>query len=150
MLCRVRPFIVQRTLHSSVPSLNAPYKLIDESNGLNSSTKDQSTSPNSNTQHEIIKQTAPSTSSSSSGLPQVSPGHDLQNVSRINAFDTHRFVTDLERSFPTPVARTLMRATRAILVMRFGRVKHEVFGVRDLDNVGRTYLSIIKLCLTCF
>jgi hypothetical protein len=140
MLYRVRPLIARRTLHSSVSCPNAPYKLIDESNGLNPNTEAQSTNSDSNTQIEVIKQTSPPTSTSSSGLPQLSPGHDLQTISRINAFDTHRFVTGLERCFPTPVARTLMRATRAILVVRFGRVKQEIFGVRDLDNVSRSYL----------
>ncbi|KAH7345309.1 hypothetical protein B0J17DRAFT_36023 [Rhizoctonia solani] len=63
---------------------------------------------------------------------------------RINAFDTHRFVAALERTFPTPIARTLMRATRALLVVRFGRVKQEIFGVRDLDNQAYLFRAAIS------
>ena len=50
-------------------------------------------------------------------------------------FHTHAFFRALERSFPTPTARSLMRATRALLVDRVGRVKRDGLAVKDLDNV---------------
>ena len=50
-------------------------------------------------------------------------------------FHTHAFFLALERSFPTPTARSLMRATRALLVDRVGRVKRDGLTVKDLDNV---------------
>ncbi|KAK0468294.1 uncharacterized protein EV420DRAFT_1635544 [Desarmillaria tabescens] len=40
-------------------------------------------------------------------------------------FHTHAFFTVLEKTFPTPTARGLMRATRALLVDRVGRVRRE-------------------------
>ncbi|KAJ7937119.1 hypothetical protein B0H13DRAFT_1588913 [Mycena leptocephala] len=49
-------------------------------------------------------------------------------------FHTHAFVTALEKTFPTPTARSLMRATRALLVDRIGRVRREGLTVKDLDN----------------
>jgi hypothetical protein len=50
-------------------------------------------------------------------------------------FHTHKFVAELEKTFPTPTARSLMRATRALLVDRIGRVKREGLAVKDLENV---------------
>ena len=52
-------------------------------------------------------------------------------------FNTHRFFTVLERSFPTPIARNLMRATRALLVDRIGRVKRDALTTQDLESVSR-------------
>ncbi|KAJ7283723.1 hypothetical protein C8J57DRAFT_1293383 [Mycena rebaudengoi] len=49
-------------------------------------------------------------------------------------FHTHAFFTALEKTFPTPTARSLMRATRALLVDRVGRVRREGLTVKDLDN----------------
>ena len=50
-------------------------------------------------------------------------------------FHTHAFFRALEHSFPTPTARSLMRATRALLVDRVGRVKRDGLTVKDIDNV---------------
>jgi hypothetical protein len=50
-------------------------------------------------------------------------------------FHTHAFFRALEGSFPTPTARSLMRATRALLVDRVGRVKRDGLTVKDIDNV---------------
>ncbi|KAJ6539275.1 hypothetical protein B0H19DRAFT_1314630 [Mycena capillaripes] len=49
-------------------------------------------------------------------------------------FHTHAFVTALEKTFPTPTARSLMRATRALLVDRIGKIRREALTVKDLDN----------------
>ncbi|KAG8748569.1 hypothetical protein FRC10_003703 [Ceratobasidium sp. 414] len=151
MISRVHPVVLRRAFHSSIAAFNSPYRLIDESNSKNVESASNPSGPN--TQLEVIKQSSssPITSTSSSGLPQLPPAHDLQHVPRVNAFDTHRFVKILEQSFPTPIAHTLMRASRAILVVRFGRVKQEVFGVRDLDNQAylfRAALSELRAELT--
>jgi len=53
-------------------------------------------------------------------------------------FDTYGFFKALERTFPASTAQSLMRATRALLVDRIGRVKNEALNVKDLDNVSRT------------
>ena len=50
-------------------------------------------------------------------------------------FDTHKFFVALERSFEPPTARSLMRATRALLVDRIGRVRNEALSTKDLENV---------------
>jgi hypothetical protein len=51
-------------------------------------------------------------------------------------FDTHAFLSVLEKTFPTPTARSLMRATRALLVDRIGKVKRDGLTYKDLDNVS--------------
>lgn len=50
-------------------------------------------------------------------------------------FHTHTFFTALEKTFPEQTARSLMRATRALLVDRIGKVRREGLTVKDLDNV---------------
>lgn len=49
-------------------------------------------------------------------------------------FDTHKFFVALEKSFEPPTARSLMRATRALLVDRTGRVRNEALSTKDLEN----------------
>ncbi|EPT03569.1 hypothetical protein FOMPIDRAFT_1028444 [Fomitopsis schrenkii] len=49
-------------------------------------------------------------------------------------FDTHKFVAALERTFPTSVARGLMRASRALLIDRLGRVKRDALTMKDLET----------------
>lgn len=53
-------------------------------------------------------------------------------------FNTHKFFAALEHSFPTPIARNLMRVTRALLVDRIGRVKRDALTVQDLESVSPT------------
>ena len=50
-------------------------------------------------------------------------------------FHTHSFFRALEKTFPEQTARSLMRATRALLVDRIGKVRREGLTVKDLDNV---------------
>lgn len=138
MLCRVHPLAIRRTFHSSAALLDSKFRLVEVNKDPPSNANDESSNhtmeqPLSGL--EVVPQPPPLPPATSSP-PQMTPSGDIQNVPRVNAFDTHRFVNALERTFPTPIARTLMRATRAILVVRFGRVKQEVFGVRDLDNVS--------------
>ncbi|KAF8761444.1 hypothetical protein RHS01_01097 [Rhizoctonia solani] len=155
MFCRARPFTVQRSFRSSAVALNSQIRLIDEGNNSTSNTDTETPSSKLESEPlpglELVSQASSPPTPSSSGLPQVVPENELRDIPRINAFDTHRFVTALERTFPTPIARTLMRATRALLVVRFGRVKQEIFGVRDLDNQAylfRAALSELRTELT--
>lgn len=55
----------------------------------------------------------------------------------VNPFHTHVFFTALEKTFPSPVARTLMAATRGLLVDRILRIRRESLITKDLDNVSR-------------
>ena len=57
-------------------------------------------------------------------------------------FHTHAFFTALEKTFPEQTARSLMRATRALLVDRIGKVKREGLTVKDLDNVCWKFWNI--------
>jgi hypothetical protein len=50
-------------------------------------------------------------------------------------FHTHNFVTALERTFPTNVARALMRAARAMLMDKVGRARRDGLGKKDVENV---------------
>lgn len=66
----------------------------------------------------------PQYTKSNAGSPYQSP-----------PFHTHRFFKALEETFPTTTARSLMRATRALLVDRTNRVQREGLTRKDLDNV---------------
>jgi hypothetical protein len=78
-------------------------------------------------------------SNNSKPPPQVSdvPSTELARLPTYSnpPFHTHAFFTALEKTFPTPTARSLMRATRALLVDRVGKVRREGLTVKDLDNV---------------
>lgn len=50
-------------------------------------------------------------------------------------FHTHKFFVALAESFEPSTARSLMRATRALLVDRIGRVRNEALSTKDLENV---------------
>ncbi|CAE6451285.1 unnamed protein product [Rhizoctonia solani] len=153
MLHRARPIAVRRSFHSSIKTFNSQFRLIDDTNETSREPKPES--PPSRIENEplpgLVSQASQPPTPGTSGLPQVVSENEPRDIPRINAFDTHRFVTVLERTFPTPIARTLMRATRALLVGRFGRVKQEIFGVRDLDNQAylfRAALSELRTELT--
>jgi hypothetical protein len=55
----------------------------------------------------------------------------------VNPFHTHVFFTALEKTFPSPVARTLMAATRGLLVDRILRIRRESL----ITRISITYVS---------
>lgn len=59
-------------------------------------------------------------------------------------FDTYGFFKALERTFPTPTAQSLMRATRALLVDRIGKVKNEALNMKDLDNQAYLFRAALS------
>ncbi|KZT24465.1 hypothetical protein NEOLEDRAFT_1206619 [Neolentinus lepideus HHB14362 ss-1] len=59
-------------------------------------------------------------------------------------FHTHRFFQVLEKTFPTPIARGLMRATRALLVDRTGRVKRDGLTTKDLENQAYLFRAALS------
>ncbi|KAG6337370.1 hypothetical protein ID866_1743 [Astraeus odoratus] len=59
-------------------------------------------------------------------------------------FHTHAFFAALERTFPTPVARSLMRATRALLVDRLGRVARDGLTRKDMDNQAYLFRAALS------
>lgn len=69
-------------------------------------------------------------------LPQTRPQDATHiNTYAIPPFDTHHFYVELERSFPPHIAKSLMGATRALVVDRLGRVRREALSSKDMENV---------------
>ena len=77
-----------------------------------------------------------------SKLPGPSHQHSHARTHANPPFHTHRFVVELEKSFPSPTARSLMRAIRALLVDRIGKVKRDALTVKDLESVRNVYVAL--------
>jgi len=98
-----------------------------------------------------------SSSSREKPPPATSAPPDISNVPAVASthipvyssppFDTHAFFAALERTFPTPTARSLMRATCALLVDRLGKVRRGGLTTKDLDNV-RSPVRYVDLSLS--
>ena len=85
---------------------------------------------------ENQEQAAKTASSNLPALPQVPPsGSNTPPTYAKPPFDTHRFFSELETTFPSQTAHSLMRATRALLVDRIGRVRRDALTLKDLENV---------------
>lgn len=84
----------------------------------------------------VIPLHPPAPSGSKLPLPQQARHQQYANP----PFHTHQFFVALEKSFPTETSRSLMRATRALLVDRVGRVNREALTIKDLESV-RTFPS---------
>lgn len=76
--------------------------------------------------------------------PLINPSGDTPTYAS-PPFHTHKFFVALEKSFPSPTARSLMRATRALLVDRTGRVRREALGTKDLENAS-CFCSVFCSC----
>ncbi|KAF9482465.1 hypothetical protein BDN70DRAFT_801455 [Pholiota conissans] len=59
-------------------------------------------------------------------------------------FHTHSFFLALEKTFAEATARSLMRATRALLVDRIGRVRREGLTIKDLDNQAYLFRAALS------
>ncbi|KAF8165411.1 hypothetical protein B0H34DRAFT_237855 [Crassisporium funariophilum] len=59
-------------------------------------------------------------------------------------FHTHAFFAALKKTFPEESARSLMRATRALLVDRIGKVRREGLTVEDLDNQAYLFRAALS------
>ncbi|KAJ7129760.1 hypothetical protein C8R44DRAFT_614925 [Mycena epipterygia] len=96
---------------------------------------DSSPQAPNDTKESTASESAESALPSTSGVPSTLLDTSSSVSSYANPpFHTHAFFTALEKTFPTPTARSLMRATRALLVDRLGRVRREGLTVKDLDN----------------
>lgn len=80
------------------------------------------------------------------GVPStLLDGHSMKSPTYTSPpFHTHTFFTALEKTFPEPTARSLMRATRALLVDRIGRVRREGLTVKDLDNQAYLFRAALS------
>jgi hypothetical protein len=106
--------------------------------------------PNSNNNDH--QPTSPSSSSSSPPAlidPSTLKAPPHTSTYQSPPFDTHAFLSVLEKTFPTPTARSLMRATRALLVDRIGKVKRDGLTYKDLDNVSAVQCSAAAAALRC-
>ncbi|KAI0751338.1 hypothetical protein C8Q80DRAFT_568175 [Daedaleopsis nitida] len=59
-------------------------------------------------------------------------------------FDTHKFFKVLSYTHTTPVARSIMRATRAILIDRIGRVKKDGLTTQDLESQAYLFKAALS------
>ncbi|KAK7049588.1 hypothetical protein VNI00_005619 [Paramarasmius palmivorus] len=78
-----------------------------------------------------------------SNLPTTIPLHASPSYTR-PPFNTHAFYKALEKTLPEPVALSLMRATRALLVDRTGRVRREGLTAKDLDNQAYLFRAALS------
>ncbi|CAG7849474.1 SubName: Full=Related to COX10-farnesyl transferase {ECO:0000313/EMBL:CCA67282.1} [Serendipita indica DSM 11827] len=62
----------------------------------------------------------------------------------ITPFHTYKFFVALEQTFPTPIARTLMRLTRGLLVDRMMRIRRDALDVKDLDNQAYLFKAALS------
>lgn len=105
----------------------------------------------SSTSHVSTSSDAINTSAEMSGLPtSYTPNASYSTPMYTSPpFHTHTFFKALEKTFPEVTARSLMRATRALLVDRIGRVRREGLTVKDLDNVSHLFLHMEEYDRDC-
>ncbi|KAJ3869699.1 hypothetical protein EV359DRAFT_76496 [Lentinula novae-zelandiae] len=83
--------------------------------------------------------------SNSSNLPSTVQRHEVYTPAYSHPpFHTHAFFKVLEGTFPTSIARSLMRATRALLVDRIGKVRREGLTHKDLDNQAYLFRAALS------
>lgn len=126
----------KRTLSAAPPaaagggtSSQHPHAQMEETINFDSSTSQQSS--NADPASDTPRDSASSPPSNAIAIPQ--PDGAIQHVI---PFNTYQFFVALEKTFPTPVARTLMRATRGMLVDRILKIRRDALDIKDLDNVG--------------
>jgi hypothetical protein len=78
------------------------------------------------------------------GLLSGEAGRNSSPTYTAPPFNTHTFFAALEKTFPESTARSLMRATRALLVDRIGKVRREGLTQKDLDNVSLSSITMIE------
>lgn len=120
---------------------------LDTSRSSNNPSRTQETAPAALTSTFVSSFSKDPRQGGNSNPPDQVPGVPSTEVSRVPTysnppFHTHAFFTALEKTFPTPTARSLMRATRALLVDRVGKVRREGLTVKDLDNVRNNCLRL--------
>jgi len=118
----------------------------EETIKLDSSTSQQSS--NADATSDTPGDSASSTSTSQGGSPPPNaiaiPQLDRAMIQHVIPFNTYQFFVVLEKTFPTPVARTLMRATRGVLVDRILKIKRDALDVKDLDNQAYLFRAALS------
>ncbi|KDR83814.1 hypothetical protein GALMADRAFT_219647 [Galerina marginata CBS 339.88] len=133
-----------RDAHSG-PAIGDPSTTISDSNAYMSHPRD----PASSSSFDVPPPLADDATSTTPVTPSV-PATYMANPSfrspaySAPPFHTHTFFTALEKTFPEQTARSLMRATRALLVDRIGRVRREGLTVKDLDNQAYLFRAALS------
>lgn len=120
--------------HPLDPSNSTPTSSPSSTSSNLSGYSDTSTS-NSSPRNNSPNNTATTDSTVQSGVPAPYVYPTSRPSYTHPPFDTYGFFKALEKTFPTPTAQSLMRATRALLVDRIGKVRREALTTKDLDNV---------------
>ncbi|KIM23717.1 hypothetical protein M408DRAFT_332206 [Serendipita vermifera MAFF 305830] len=68
----------------------------------------------------------------------------LDSLPQITPFHTYNLFTALEKTFPTPVARTLMKSVRGLLVDRMLKIRRDALDVKDLDNQAYLFRAALS------
>ncbi|KAG6820100.1 hypothetical protein H0H93_005412 [Arthromyces matolae] len=79
-----------------------------------------------------------------SNVPSTEVAHDRRPTYSNPPFHTHAFFAALEKTFPEETARSLMRATRALLVDRVDRVRKDGLTTKDLDNQAYLFRAALS------
>jgi hypothetical protein len=145
----------RRDAHTTPKSISMAHPMDPSSSSTyaeDSSNSASSSAPPSNPPPTTNSPSPPNGEQSSSNLPSTVRHHNTRTPAYTHPpFHTHAFFTALEKTFPTETARSLMRATRALLVDRLGRVRREGLTFKDLDNQAylfRAALSELRSELT--
>ncbi|KAF9534846.1 hypothetical protein CPB83DRAFT_780728 [Crepidotus variabilis] len=144
-----RPYSDTRSGDLSSTSFNADTKTNGPGNGLFGSPEPSSSSSSSSGSSPLPNDGKPQqggTPAVNAGVPTLHSGaNTFRSPTYTNPpFHTHAFFNALERTFPEETARSLMRATRALLVDRIGRVRREALTVKDLDNQAYLFRAALS------
>ncbi|TEB30192.1 hypothetical protein FA13DRAFT_1734012 [Coprinellus micaceus] len=135
------PYITQHPPQqdSGNPSSSSPQPSPASSN-LNGTSESPPPNPDSNgappsTERGLVQAT---------GLLSGEAGRNSSPTYTAPPFNTHTFFAALEKTFPESTARSLMRATRALLVDRIGKVRREGLTQKDLDNQAYLFRAALN------
>ncbi|EKM80349.1 hypothetical protein AGABI1DRAFT_39307 [Agaricus bisporus var. burnettii JB137-S8] len=142
---------VSRSIRDPFPSADGGSQPVSLSHPLDPSNSASSTTgPGPSSSNSPPRNNTPASSSSnepsvnsSVPTPYVYPTQTRPAYTN-PPFDTYAFFKALEKSFPTPTAQSLMRATRALLVNRIGKVRTEALSVKDLDNQAYLFRAALS------
>ncbi|KAJ3824580.1 hypothetical protein EV361DRAFT_800408 [Lentinula raphanica] len=110
-----------------------------------SSSSSPSSSPSPSSLPPTVSSSGPEPEPEHSNLPSTIHPHEVYTSAYSHPpFHTHAFFKELEKTFPTNTARSLMRATRALLVDRIGKVRREGLTHKDLDNQAYLFRAALS------
>ncbi|KAJ4466522.1 hypothetical protein J3R30DRAFT_3719299 [Lentinula aciculospora] len=156
--------VPHRDAHTTTPNLadpRSPHSIsmahpLDPSNTspqstyTTNNTQDDSSSPKPSSslpptpQPPVLTNSLTQSEVERSNLPSVQRYDIYTSAYSHPPFHTHAFVTALEKTFPTNIARSLMRATRALLVDRIGKVRRAGLTHKDLDNQAYLFRAALS------